>query len=152
MSYLRLILASYRERKHWLVNSCSVEGIFYLSHIWIAFCSAKDTDICIFDPRGRPTVADGSDHCFCTCRPYVRTSVPTFQNKTNFKRKQCSLLAILWVWPSGSLMTPVLFVSNFEVSFPAPLRVIVCNNNLLEVKNLLCTKQRWIEIACFSRS
>ena len=32
------------------------------------------------DPRGRPTVTAGSGHCFRTCRPYVRTSVPTFQN------------------------------------------------------------------------
>ena len=40
-------------------------------------------------------------------RSYVRPS--PFQNKTNFKRKQCSLLAKLWVWPGGSLMTPVLF-------------------------------------------
>ena len=62
----------------------------------------------IFDPRGRPTVTAGSDHCFCTCRPFVRQSVLTFQNKTNLKRKKCSFLARLWVWPSGSLMTPVL--------------------------------------------
>ena len=36
-------------------------------------------------------------------------------NKT--KRKQCSLLARLWIWPSGSLMTPVLysiFLMNYE--------------------------------------
>ena len=48
------------------------------------------------DPRGRPTVTAGSNHCFCTCRPFVRPSVrpsvPTFQNKTNFKQKQCLLL------------------------------------------------------------
>ena len=46
----------------------------------------------------------------------VRSSV-TFQNKTNFKRKQCSLPARLWVCPSGSLlMTPVLshFVEKLE--------------------------------------
>ena len=64
------------------------------------------------DPRGRPTVTAGSDNCFCTCRPFLRPSVrssPLFQSKTNFKRKQCSLVARLWVWPSGSLMTPVLY-------------------------------------------
>ena len=33
---------------------------------------------------------------------------PHFQNKTNFKLKQCPLLARLWVWPSASLMTPCL--------------------------------------------
>ena len=54
-----------------------------------------------FDPLARPTVTAGSDHC---------PPVPNFQNKTNFKRKQCSLLAILWVWSSGSLRTPVLFL------------------------------------------
>ena len=47
------------------------------------------------DPQSRPVV-----------HSYV--SVPTFQNKTNFKQNQCSLLAKLWVWPSGSLMTSVL--------------------------------------------
>ena len=57
------------------------------------------------DPRGRPTVTAGSDHCFRTCRPCVR---PHFsQNETN-------LLARLWVWPSGSLMTPVLYVLFFH--------------------------------------
>ena len=35
-------------------------------------------------PRGRPTVTAGSDHCFphsAFVRPYVRPSVPTFQNE-----------------------------------------------------------------------
>ena len=41
----------------------------------------------------------------------VRSSV--CQNKTNFKRKQCLLLARLWVWPSESLMTPVLYFLFF---------------------------------------
>ena len=50
----------------------------------------------------------------------VRMSVirrpSTFQYKTNFKWKQCSLLAMarLWVCPSGSLMTPVLFNSSAQ--------------------------------------
>ena len=44
------------------------------------------------DPLGRPTVTTGSYHCFRTCRPFVRLSVPTFH-----KTKQCSLLARLWV-------------------------------------------------------
>ena len=55
----------------------------------------------LIDPQSRPVVII----VFSTCRP----SVPTFQNKTDFKRKQCSLLARLWVWPSGSLMTHVLY-------------------------------------------
>ena len=36
-----------------------------------------------FDPLGWPTIPAGSDNYFCTCcpsvRPFVRTSVPTFQ-------------------------------------------------------------------------
>ena len=32
---------------------------------------------CFIDPLGQPTVTAGRDHCFCTCRTYVR---PTFQN------------------------------------------------------------------------
>ena len=48
------------------------------------------------DPQSRPVVI-------------VFAHVRSFQNKTNFKRKQCLQLAIgLWVWLSGSLMTPVL--------------------------------------------
>ena len=50
------------------------------------------------DPQSRPVVIIVFVHV-------VRPSVPTFQNKTNVTRKQCSLLARLWVWPSGSLMT-----------------------------------------------
>ena len=37
----------------------------------------------IVDPRDRPTVTAGSDHCFRTCRPLVRTSDPTFHKKKN---------------------------------------------------------------------
>ena len=59
----------------------------------------------LVDPRGRPTVMADSDHCFCTSSFRTFPSVPTFQNKTNIKRKHCSLLTRLWVWPSGSLMT-----------------------------------------------
>ena len=33
------------------------------------------------------------------------------------KTKQCSLLARMWVWPSGSLMTPVLFHIRIDNSF-----------------------------------
>ena len=52
----------------------------------------------------------------------VSTSVPSFQNKTNFKRKQCSLLARLWVWPSRSLMTPVLLHLISEGPIEPPRR------------------------------
>ena len=72
----------------------------------------------LFDPRGRFPVTAGSDHCFRICRSsvhlYVRPS-PLF--KTNFKWKQCSLLARLWVWPSGSLVTPVFYAFFRVVHF-----------------------------------
>ena len=53
------------------------------------------------NPQSRPA---GSDHCFLTYCPSVRTSTlfKIQQNKRYFKRKQHSLLARLWVWPSGS--------------------------------------------------
>ena len=56
------------------------------------------------DPQLRPVVIIVS--------AYVVYPSPLFkiqQNKTNFKRKQCSILARLLVWPSGSLMTPVFY-------------------------------------------
>ena len=54
---------------------------------------------------GLPKITAGSDNCFHTCCPYVR---PHFSKLTR-EISNCSLLARLWVWPSGSLMTPVLF-------------------------------------------
>ena len=46
-----------------------------------------------FDPRGRPTVTAGSDHCLCTCYP----SVPTFQNHLA-KQKQISSVNNVHYW------------------------------------------------------
>ena len=57
------------------------------------------------DPLGQPKVTAGRDHCFRTCCPYVRTS-PLFKSR---KTKQQRTMARLWAWPSGSLMTPILF-------------------------------------------
>ena len=37
--------------------------------------------VVIFDPRGRPTVKAGSDHCFCTSRPHF-SKQNKFQAKT----------------------------------------------------------------------
>ena len=34
----------------------------------------------VIDPRGRPKVTADSDHCFCTCRPFIRPS-PLFKTK-----------------------------------------------------------------------
>ena len=47
-----------------------------------------------FDPLGRPSITAGWDHCFCTCRPYVRPHFSNLEKQNN--RKQCSLLARLW--------------------------------------------------------
>ena len=71
---------------------------------------------CLFlDPLGQTTITAGRDNCFCTCRPSVRPYVPTFQNLAE-QNKKCSLLTRLWVWPSGSLMTPIL---SFFLSCPS---------------------------------
>ena len=65
----------------------------------------------IIDPRGPPTVMAGIDHYFCTCRPFVRTSVRCHFSKQNkFQAKTMFAVARLWVWPSGLLMTPVLLL------------------------------------------
>ena len=37
----------------------------YQMYIICAWCRT-------FDPRDRPTVTADSDHCFCTCRPFVQ--------------------------------------------------------------------------------
>ena len=77
------------------------------------------------DPLGQPKVTAGIGiivfaHAVC---PYVR---PHFSNLAKqYCRKQYSLPARLWVWPSGSLMTPVVIVFfsflqifiNFEVRY-----------------------------------
>ena len=40
------------------------------------------------DPGGRPTVTAGGDHCFCTCRPFVRPSIhPHFSKQNKFQAK-----------------------------------------------------------------
>ena len=55
------------------------------------------------DPRGRPTVTAGSDHCFCTCRPFVR---PHFskQSKTQAKTMFATVGLAEWIIDD----TPVL--------------------------------------------
>ena len=46
----------------------------------------------ILDPLGQPKVTAGRDHYFRTCcpsvRPYVRTSLPTFQNLAKQKQSE----------------------------------------------------------------
>ena len=52
------------------------------------FCSLPLHKQLCNDPLGRPTVTAGSDHCFCTCRPFVRPSVrPHFSKQNKFKAK-----------------------------------------------------------------
>ena len=54
----------------------------------------------------------------------VRTSVhpfPLFKSSKRKQRKQCSLLARLWVWPSGSLM------KNGQFVFAAVLEMLLQN-------------------------
>ena len=95
--------------------------LYYESQFGLIFPSTylptMNKHILKIDPLSRPTITAESDYCFYICYPdvppYVRTSVPTFQNltkQTNFKRKQCLLLVGPWVWSSGSLMTPVLYI------------------------------------------
>ena len=52
--------------------------------------------------------------CFSkTCGIAITSHFSNLEKQNN--RKQCSLLAWLWDWPSGSLMTPVLFYINFKM-------------------------------------
>ena len=91
----------------------------------------------VFDPRGRPTVPAGSDHCFCTCRLFLRPSVrPSHFSKQNkFQAKTCSLLARLWIWPSGSLMTPVLLLLHLKAILDFPQRIFHAGKKSLLRKN-----------------
>ena len=106
------------------------------------------------DPQDRPTVTAGSEHCFHACRPFVR---PHFsQNKTNFKRKQWSLLVRLLVWPSGSLMTPVLYIYKPTWTI-SPLRSSlwisqICNSAFMAVGAFFRLIFRNFKSACLARS
>ena len=72
-------------------------------------------------------------------RPYVR---PHFSSLEKSNRKQHSLLAWLWVWPSGSLITPVLlsFVfRNFE-----EWRRMTCVKITIMITDRDCGLAEWI--------
>ena len=47
----------------------------------------QEERVVFFDPRGRPTVMDGGDHCFRESRPSVCPHLA--EKKTNFKCKHC---------------------------------------------------------------
>ena len=55
------------------------------------------------NPQSRPVVIIVFSHV----RPYVHPHFSNIAKQNN--RQQLSLLARLWIWPSGSLMTPVSF-------------------------------------------
>ena len=66
---------------------------------------STDFTLGFFDPRGRPTSHDtGSNHCFRTSRPS-----PLFKTKQISSKNNVRYWRELWVWPSGSLIIPVLF-------------------------------------------
>ena len=59
------------------------------------------------NPKSRPVGTIVFGHVRPSVRTYVRPNFSNLEKQNN--RKQCSLLAWLWVLPSGSLMTPVLW-------------------------------------------
>ena len=87
------------------------------------------------DPRGQPTVTAGSNYCFSAlgvcASNHTPAPVPTFQKmsqcenlakQNNFQVRIISLLAGLWVWPSGSLMAHMscnllLFINVYSQSW-----------------------------------
>ena len=74
---------------------------------------------------------------FAHVRPSVRPHISNVENQNN--RKQCSLLAWPWVWPIGSLMTPVLFLFVFQnmTKFTFSSKVYHSKiQNLLKILNL----------------
>ena len=74
-----------------------------LCNTTVKFRNFYEHSLANFDPRGpRTTVPAGSDHYFHTCCPSVRPA-------QNFKIQRQSLPAGTVGWPSGSLMTPVLY-------------------------------------------
>ena len=85
---------------------------FFLQNTFVCIllhcCLAKNLCnryACLFfiDPLGQPKVIVFAH----IVRPSVRPHFSNLEKQNN--RKQYSLLAWLWVWLSGSLMTPVLF-------------------------------------------
>ena len=74
------------------------------------------------NPKSRPVRIIVFAHVVRTY-VYVRTSL-LFKSRKQNNRKQYSLMAWLWVWPCGSLMTPVLSNILFpSVIFSAPSQI-----------------------------
>ena len=64
-----------------------------------------------FDPLGRPTITAGSDHCFHTCCPSVRTSVPNFQNLAKPNKFQATVGLAEWIINGTRVLFLHLFTS-----------------------------------------
>ena len=65
----------------------------------------------IIDPLGRATATAGNDRYFHTC-----PSVKSHKTKQVSSENSKSLLARLWVWPRGSLMTPFYYSLRLQVA------------------------------------
>ena len=97
------------EKWHWKksVRQSELERVVTLhkkNKVSLSFFAICKDDL-LYYWSTRPVVITIFSRAVCTS---VRPSFPLFkifQNKTNFKRKQCLLLARLWFWQSGSLMT-----------------------------------------------
>ena len=85
---------------HGIFKECLELARFHHRYDWVSFITLEFVHqaMSIFDPLGQPEVAAGRDHCFPSVRPHFSNLAK--QNN----RKQCSLLARLWFWPSGSLL------------------------------------------------
>ena len=78
-----------------------------LAGLWVWPIGSLMTSVLLIHSKD-PTVLAGCDHNFHT---FVRPSVPSFQNIDKQNKSRVKITVGLWVWPSGSLMTPVLFFS-----------------------------------------
>ena len=97
---------------------------FYVN-FWVSQTHGKKNQN--FDPLGQPKV--GIIVLAHVVRPSVRPHFSNVEKRNN--RKQCSLLSWLWVWPSGSLMTPVLssFFSKNRTAKKNPAFSFFCERN-----------------------
>ena len=82
------------------------------------------------------TVTAGRDHCFRTCLS------PLLKSSKTKQRKQCSPLARLWVRPSGSLMTPVLFSLLLQICW----QICKVLNNMVCSCLKLCRQAKFLYI------
>ena len=100
------------------------------------------------NPKSRPVGIIVFAHVVCSSlRPYVRPHFSNLEKQNN--RKQWSLLEWLWVWPSGSLMTPVLFHFIFEFYRIFVIELLLPNCTIVRVaciNGLLVLLHTWLNI------